>query len=334
MASRRRWRRLRSARPSPQEARIQNKLWGQSWFPSGERSPSLASCDGFGSDNGDVETHEVSNHPLEVRDTCLTAIPDLVPAPPPTPRTTWPEDAIPTFVHTFWRSEAGRGLADHPLYEPAKRQGNVEAALDVIEDLVVDENIDRLVDLWVNRGDVPVVVAPVSADPTAKNALALAYANWVAEDLGFEALPTLYQYRSRKRDMENGWHRFAHPSRIFGPLPAGRDFIIADDVCTLGGTLAETRAYIEGNGGKVIATTCLASPDGNHVQLGLREATLKGLRAKFGSDLDSFWMEEFGYDTSCLTEPEANYLLRNAGGVEQIRDGIYGARDRGDAGAD
>lgn len=314
-----------ATRPTRPAQHIRHESWGQSRIASGERSPALAPCCGFGSDNNDLDV---------LRDARLTETPDHIPAPPAVPRTVWPEAAIPTIVHTFWRREAGRGLADHPLYEPAKRQGDVEAALDIVEDLVDEENMDRLVDLWTNKGNVPVVLAPVSADANAKNALALTYANWVAADLGFEALPALYQYRSHKRDMENGWHRFAHPSRIFGELPAGRDFIIADDVCTLGGTLAETRAFIEANGGNVIATTCLASTDGNHVQLGLREATLKGLRAKFGSELDSFWMEEFGYDTSCLTEPEASYLLRHGDGVEQIRDGIYGARDRGDAGSD
>lgn len=242
-------------------------------------------------------------------------------------RTPWPKGFPPTYVHCPWRG-AGSCLPDHPRYDEAKKGGDASAALEVVADTVDWDVLDRVIEFWPDMsGQRPLLIAPTSAETEATNALPLAYAFWLGNELGFEVCDTLYQYRGVKRDLTNGWTRLANRTRLFGDIPSGRKFIICDDVCTLGGTLSEAAGFIKASGSVVIGTTCLASSEGGNVQLALSRQSQYGLKIKFGPKLDAFWVQEFGYDTSCLTEPEAAYLLRNGRSVDLIRDAIHRARD-------
>lgn len=234
-----------------------------------------------------------------------------------------------TVTHGPWRTSGRFCLPDHDLYDLAKRHADVGAALQIIEDFVDWDSLDLIVDFSAGtHRPAPYIIAPSVADGHGTNALPVAYAAWLSKELGFPRCDTMYQYQGVKRDLKDGWFRFAHKTRLFGEIPADSDFIIVDDVCTLGGTLAETRAFIHQLGGRVIGTSCLASATGEHVQLALSHRTRYILRSKFGPDLNVFWREEFGYDTDCLTEPEAAYLLRHGTNVGRIRDAIHRARDQ------
>jgi len=241
-------------------------------------------------------------------------------------RTPWPVGFPPTIVHCPWRG-SGTCLPDHDLYEAAKKGGDTDAALEVIESVVDYDHLDRIVEFSPSIvGIKPILIAPTSAEAGNINALPLAYATWLGRELGYEVCHTLYQYRGVKRDLNGAWHRLANPTRLHGEMPEGRPFILVDDVCTLGGTLAEVHGFISACGGRVIGTTCLASSEGGNVQLALSHKSHYSLDVRFGPQLDAFWVEEFGYDTKCLTEPEAAFLLRNGRDVGHIRDAIRRAR--------
>jgi hypothetical protein len=219
-------------------------------------------------------------------------------------------------------------LPDHDLYDLAKRKADTAAALEIIEDFVDWDAIDLVVDLWRDRrGSPPYLIAPSVANSQGTNALPLAYAAWLSKELEFPLCRTMYQHQGVKRDFNDGWFRFAHKTMLFGEIPPESTFILVDDVCTLGGTLAETRTFVEGLGGTVVGMTCLASSSGEHVQLALSQKTSYELGAKFGDPLKVFWKGEFGYDTDCLTDPEASYLVRHGESVERIRDAIHRHRD-------
>jgi hypothetical protein len=218
------------------------------------------------------------------------------------------------------------------LYEAAKKGGDTDAALAVIDSVVDFDMLDRIVEFSPSvTARKPVLVAPTSAEASGTNALPLAYALWLGQELGYDVCSTLYQYRGVKRDFCGAWHRLAFPTRLHGHIEEGADFILVDDVCTLGGTLSEIAGFIVECGGRVIGSTCLASSDGGHVQLALSRKTEYALKEQFGDELSALWTEEFGYDTRCLTEPEASFLLRNGRNVGHIRDAIHRARSAGDA---
>jgi hypothetical protein len=227
-----------------------------------------------------------------------------------------------------WRVDGKRCLSEHELYEDAKRKGDVRAALKVIEDSVDWDQLDLIVDFHRDRsGRLPSLVAPSLAEGGGVNALPVAYSAFLAKELGFPRCDTLFQHQGVKRDLKGGWFRFANKALLFGEIQPDHTYIIADDVCTLGGTIAETRSFIEGLGGHVVGATCLASATGHNVQLALTDKTSYELATKFGDPLRDFWKEEFGYDTDCLTDPEASYLVRNGVNVDGIRDAIHRQRD-------
>jgi adenine/guanine phosphoribosyltransferase-like PRPP-binding protein len=212
----------------------------------------------------------------------------------------------------------------------AKNHADTDAALSIMDDLIADEVLDGVVDLCRDARTPPIVIAPSVAATELKNALGVSYAAWLASELGYQRCDTMYQVRRVRRDLNNGWYRLANPTAFDGHVEPNRDYIIADDVCTLGGTLAEARSFIEAHGSRVIGMTTIASPSGNHVQLALSRQSHYGLASEYGDAIDAFWREEFGYGTEALTEPEARYLLGHGPGVDRIRDAIRRARYDGD----
>jgi hypothetical protein len=214
------------------------------------------------------------------------------------------------------------GLSNHPCYHAAKRSANVLAATQVIDDVFSDAALDRIVDAFRDR--IPCVLAPSAVPEDSKNALAITYAQWLANELEIPVCNTIFQLRDVKRDAQTVWNRLRFQPSFYGDVPQQVDFILADDVFTLGGTLANLRGFIELKGSRVISMTCLAHRSGNHVQVALTPRTLYGLQSKFGDDLNELLCDELGYEVSCLTEPEGLRLL-GCGGVDQIRAALHGA---------
>ena len=246
-------------------------------------------------------------------------------------RVPWPNRFPPVFIHAHWSladSPKGPALEEHRCYDAAKRQGSVLAALQIVEDLYDEDVLDRIVDCF--RDMEPIVVAPATRPEESKNALAISYAQWVARELNIEVCETIFQGRDVKRDKMNFWYRIANQPSFYGDVPPGRDFIIVDDVFTLGGTLAGLRGFIETNDSRVICMSALAHRSGAHVEIALDNATHEALSGAHGVRLDNLLREELGYETDCLTLPEAQGLLRSAS-FDELRAAIHGARDLGDA---
>jgi hypothetical protein len=106
----------------------------------------------------------------------------------------------------------------------------------------------------------------------------------------------------------NASERFLYHPVFQGEVHPDIVYVIADDVCTLGGTLAALRGYIVNNGGKVCSFTTLAHRDGEWQSLAIRPETCKEVEGLYGVAFNSFWKGEIGYDALCLTETEARVL--------------------------
>lgn len=246
-------------------------------------------------------------------------------------RAPWPDKFPPVFIHAHWSSTDsphGPFLEEHRCYDAAKRQGSTLAAIQIIDDLFQETVIDRIVDCF--RDMEPIVVAPSVRPEESRNALAVSYAQWLASELELEVCTTIFQNRDVKRDKMNFWYRIVNQPSFYGDVPAGRDFIVVDDVFTLGGTLAGLRGFIEGNDSHVICMSAIAHRSGTHVEIALDNRTLSALSSRYGAGLDELLREELGYETDYLTLPEAQGLLRSAS-LDDIRAAVDGARDTGDA---
>lgn len=112
----------------------------------------------------------------------------------------------------------------------------------------------------------------------------------------------------------------------YGQVEAGRPYILADDVCAMGGTLASLRGYIETNGGKVLGMTVLASGSGENVQISLVGDTFTRLTTHWNGELATAYHQEIGHGLEFVTEPEGQFLLR-CPSYDGFRAGIDGARN-------
>lgn len=245
-------------------------------------------------------------------------------------RAPWPNTFPPVFVHAPWDEKSYYGaLPKHPDYDAAKSMRDAAAAARVIEDLVKDEVIDRIVDAM--GSSPPIIVAPATRPETCDNALAITYAQWLGNELGLHVEEYVFQEPGPSRFGRDGWGRLANPRTFYGRIVPNRNYLIADDVLTMGGTLADLRGFIESQGSKVICCTALAHRSGGHVPISLDKGTIYALNRRYGEALTALWAQEFNYAIECLTEPEAQFLLRFDGDIEGIRARLHGARDAGDS---
>ena len=239
-------------------------------------------------------------------------------------RIPWSVDFPKVRVNAPWESQSF-SLPDHPAYWPAKRKRDAKAAVALCDDVVTEENLEFLYDL--THGLEPIVVAPALTLHETQNALARAFAGWLSAKMNWKLDRNLYQAKTINRDFNtNGWFRIVNEPEFYGQVEAGRPYILADDVCAMGGTLASLRGYIETNGGKVLGMTVLASGSGKNVQISLVGDTFARLTTAWGGKLVTAYHTEIGHELESITDPEGQFLLR-CPSYDQFRAGIDGARD-------
>ena len=243
-------------------------------------------------------------------------------------RAPWPPNFPPVYVHTAWEAPdaAGSALPDHSSYWPAKKRRDFQAALKVCHDLVREDALNLVFDACQGNPPSPIVAVPALSLFETQNALAIGYGKWLANEMGWEVSETTFQGKVVNRDFTtDGWFRLVQQPEFYGEIEPGRRYILADDVCTMGGTLASLRGFIYSKGGEVTCTTALASKNGSHVPISLAEDTLARLTDAHGGELAAICQMELGYEVACLTEAEGQFLLR-CPSIDALRAGIDGAR--------
>jgi hypothetical protein len=212
-------------------------------------------------------------------------------------RVPWPPGFPPVHAHARWEVEGyvGAILPDHPQYWPAKKRRIAQAALKVCEDVIREAVLESLFDLCFQEpGEPPpIVVAPAAAPYESQNALATAYGAWLANEMGWQFDRAILNAKTVSRDFStDGWFRLVCQPAFYGTVQSGRRYVIADDVCTTGGTIASLRGFIEVNGGRVVAATALASKFGEPVPISLEPSTRSSLTFAFAGGLDAICQEE------------------------------------------
>jgi hypothetical protein len=176
-------------------------------------------------------------------------------------------------------------------------------------------------------GDMrPRVVAVHAEEMSGRNKIPMAYGEVLAKILGLDTDPGIVQASvANHSHAPSIYHRFASPPIFAGYVERDARYLVVDDTCTAGGTLANLRGFIEAAGGLVVSMSVLALNNLNQVyDISLTQGTLHQLRKKHPS-LDKWWQEEFGYGIECLTEGEAGHL-RSAPSFDTIRNRIIEAR--------
>lgn len=197
----------------------------------------------------------------------------------------------------------------HPDYEQAK-QGNVQDAAPAAKRLtaavLTTESIAALRALPIQGASL----VPVHAlENQGLNRIPAAFAELLSAALGLDIETGILQRNVVNHTGATGWARLASPPLFGGSVQPGRRYVLVDDFVGQGSTLANLRGHIVRHGGLVIAAVCLTGR-ADSSRLALTSQTLEELKSKHGSEIETWWLQEFGYDFSCLTESEARYLLR------------------------
>jgi hypothetical protein len=246
-------------------------------------------------------------------------------------RVPWSPGFPPVYVHVRWSSYGDEPcLRDHSAYHLAKKRNNPKAALSICDSLCQEPVLLSMYDDFMPRaGDrTPLIVSPTKTIHESQNALARSYARWLAKELGWAADGKIFQSRTVDRDFsENSWFRLVNQPHFFGQVEINRPYVLVDDVCGMGGTLACLRGFIESKGGRVIGMSALASNfGGNCVPIALADHTLARLNGAMDGHLPGLVAKELGYEVACLTEAEGRFLQR-CSSYDEFREGIDGARD-------
>ena len=216
------------------------------------------------------------------------------------------------------------GLSKEPGYQEAK-QGNVEAALDLVQKLLTDEVVDQLRDLISDQK--PIILPVIAEESTGRNKIPLAYAQVLADKLNLKVDSQIVQKELVGRTGQGADHRLVFNPTFSGAVEPGQNYIIVDDTLTMGGTLASLRGYVENHGGKVLGASVMTAHPGA-LDIAVKPKMIKSIINKHGNEINEYWTKEFGYGIEKLTQGEAGHI-RAAKSIDEIRDRISAARNEG-----
>jgi hypothetical protein len=234
-------------------------------------------------------------------------------------RSPWPALFPDVVVHTTV------ALRDaHPDYAAAK-SGTQDAATRLACELLSSPALERLRDRL--DAERPMIVPVRAVETTGVNLIPHAMGRELERRLGLSVTSTIFQTNTVGHTRASGFHRLAFQPTFAGDVLPGRSYLLVDDHVGLGGTLANLRGHIEGEGGRVVLTTTLCASRRSEV-LALRPETLHALQEKHGEPLEHYWQERFGFGLDALTEAEAGYLLRTPS-VDAVRARMAEAGEQG-----
>ena len=234
---------------------------------------------------------------------------------------------MPTRLHAFPERihqplslfQTDSPLKAHPAYLDAKA-GGVEAATRLILDLA----LPFLIETAGNFHFPACFVAPHALEATGDNAIpqALATACALAAEgtLDVDIVQTTRIFHTDADPME----RLASRPDFEGIVIPESDYVLVDDVTTMGGTLADLSDYVQSHGGRVAGVIVLVNA-GRASELRPSKTTISKLTSRHGEEIQRI----FGIHPAALTANEANYLIgfRTA---DEIRNRLAAAREETD----
>ena len=223
----------------------------------------------------------------------------------------------------------GKGRTSNATdYTTAKENGDYHAAVRGINACadhsasVIDQMVDIIAPIY-ETGQKLICAVPhppfddlqgdgadLVGKPLVKNALPLAYQAWISETFGADPDQTIIQKARVGRTKLGRMPRYLCQPAFDGHVDPTAAYILADDVCTMGGSLAALRSHIITHGGKVVLITTLAHSSGRSQALAISGKTWDKLSSLFGGEFATFWEGEIGHDPRCLTEAEGSGLVQ------------------------
>ncbi|OQW91567.1 MAG: hypothetical protein BWK78_04220 [Thiotrichaceae bacterium IS1] len=214
----------------------------------------------------------------------------------------------------------------HPLYLAAKQEGNLDAALELVTDLLPKDKVQELKNQLGER--TPLIVPVHAQEAGGINKIPVALAVVLADHLKLTVSTEIIQINKPCRTGKGAYYRLVNYPLFEGQVEATRDYLILDDTLAMGGTFASLRGYIESQGGRVILATALTGHPGA-ANLGITSRLLQKIQEKHGNELDTWWKKQFGFGLDTLTQGEAGHLAK-APDFDTLRERLSQARFEGE----
>jgi hypothetical protein len=207
-------------------------------------------------------------------------------------------------------------LKAHPLYSQAKA-GSAEAAVELVSNIalpfIAQISSQLPSDAW--------YVAPHAREATGDNAIPQVLASACASAARGLIDTDIVQISRVFHTGADPMERMATRPDFEGIVIPGADYVLVDDVTTMGGTLAELASYIQARGGNVAGAVVLVNA-GRVEEFHPSLVLLSKLKSRHDNQIEHI----FGIRPDALTANEANYLIgfRTA---DEIRNRLTKARE-------
>ena len=206
-------------------------------------------------------------------------------------------------------------LKGHADYKAAKA-GNATAAGRLLRDLAAD----FIKDTARQFGDSVLFVAPHAREASGDNAIPQMLATALAIASGGRADENIVQ---RERVFHTGadpMERISLRPHFDGHVEPSANYVLVDDVSTMGTTIAELGHFIQSKGGQVGGVVLLVNAS-RTARLQPPKVTVRKIQERYGHDIEAI----FGIQPQALTADEAGYLIgfRTA---DEIRNRVAKAR--------
>jgi hypothetical protein len=190
-------------------------------------------------------------------------------------------------------------LKAHPLYHAAKA-GDAEAAAGLVMDLArpLAEQAQT------NFSPGVIYVAPHALEASGDNAIPQALAQVIANVAGGEADLEIVQTTRVFHTGADPMERLNNRPEFDGIVRPDADYVLVDDVTTMGGTLADLAHHIILGGGQVIGAMVLVNASRSQA-LAPDSRVVTELERRHGPTI----RDVFKIDPGALTADEARYLL-------------------------
>jgi hypothetical protein len=217
-------------------------------------------------------------------------------------------------VHSLFHSDTH--LKAHPFYKDAKA-GSTSAAAEVVFDL----GISWLQSLTEKLPSNAIFVAPFAVEMAGDNALPPILSGFLANLCKGQSDVSIVQKNKVYHTGADPMERMSMRAMFDGDVIVEGNYVLVDDVISMGGTLAELSNYIQYNGGKVLSIVSLVNA-GRVKEMCPSKKVVNLLSRRFEHEIEDI----FGIQPAALTANEANYLsgFRDA---NEIRNRLIKARE-------
>jgi len=170
---------------------------------------------------------------------------------------TWPMNFPMVQSHsTLVALKGKKGSEKEARHERAKK-GDLDAAMEIVTEVMKPEKAQELASLYPGA----VLATPNSRENNFTNAIPEAMAAWISHTTGMPMEESLHEVGQANHTKANAWERLFRVPQYGGEIDPTKEYVLVDDVSTSGSTFNSMRSYIQEQGGTVVASVAIASPN-------------------------------------------------------------------------